>query len=172
MNREGFVRQVDVFFDQRPCEDARSAKNAIIKLYDFVESKTKVAEGLGERNDSWSGILFVIQQTMSRTPLRLFWHVLAQNESLIIRSCAKGNIAESTGEYLNDPEIGIISMANLAIMFNLDMVTGLQSSIEQSDLVREAHQLWVKSTQGLRFSPMLRVHTFDPVNPTQEPKKH
>lgn len=159
MNRDGFAQQLDEYFAKRPCEDAQSATRAILKLYEYVETTATDTEALGENSDAWSRNLYLIQQTMSWTPLRLFWEALAQNDSIIIRSCAKGNISEATGEYFGDREIGIIALANLRIMFNEKVVAEIRQEINNAKSVMEAYLLWKVSTHGTDFTPMLRADT-------------
>lgn len=153
MDRHGFARQVDEFFAKRPCEDAQSAMLAILKFYMYVETIATSAEAMEVGSDAWSRNVYMIQQTMSRTPLCHFWKALALNDSVIIRSCAKGNLSESTGDFYGDREIGIIAHANLRLMFNERVVAEVKEEISNSESIKEAYVLWNISTMG-DFTPM------------------
>ncbi len=146
-----FETAVNAFFQKRPCEDATSAKRALVLLYVMMEDLSKRPE----LADNW----FKVQQLQSWTPLRMFWSEFATHEVLPIRAAAKGNICEKMGTYGNDPEVARIAGANIEVMqrmLNSDDPMKLQKELaEHPDLV-EAERLWVVAGFG-RFTPLLVV---------------
>lgn len=160
MNREAFVQQVDMFFRQRPCDNAQSAKDALITLYDYLISKAKESENLSQGDLRWSQCWFQIQQAMTWSPLRLFWRVLAQDDLVAIRASAKGNLCEASGEYWNDPEVGLIGQANLPLILS-GATMRLQDEMANDLNFQRAIQQWAISTQGLTFTPVLKITTID-----------
>lgn len=160
MDREGFGRHVDVFFAEQPCEDIAGAKEALLWLYDYLSSCAAEAEQLTVNSMPWNGLLFRILHTMIWSPLRLFWCLLAKDESLILRACAKFNIAETTGEYFDDPEIELITQATDAVMSTFYLLVRLQDETTQAQPFQEADKLWSKSTYGTRFTSMSKAQIF------------
>ena len=170
MNRSDFTRQVDMFFHQRPCENAQSAKNALMILYDYLVGKTKESEQWPQGDIRWSRCWFQIQQAMTWSPLRLFWRVLALDDLVSIRAAAKGNLCEANGEYWNDPEVSLIGQANLPLMLSGETM-GLQDEMANDLNFQQAVRQWAVSTQGLTFTPVLKITTFELGRETSEDDK-
>lgn len=156
MVREDFAQEVEIFFQERPCEDAQSARNALMSLYDYLIQKADEAELWPQGDLRQSCCWFQIQQAMTWSPLRFFWEALVQNDRLAIRAAAKGNICEADGRYWGDPEVGMMQCANLPLML-LGRTTELQDKMFYDQRFQEAIMRWSLSTQGATFTPVLRI---------------
>lgn len=157
MNRNEFLLQVLKFFQRRPCENALSAQNALMILYDYLLENARAAEQLPRDSKEWCRQMFIVQQAMTWTPLRLFTRLLVEDELQPIRAAAKGNICEATGfEYWGDPEVGLISRANLPLIVS-GATTAIQEEMNGDPRLLRAIQEWEISTQGTRFTPELVV---------------
>lgn len=167
MNRNDFVLQIIKFFRRRPCENAESAQNALIILYDYILEKARIARDQPEDSLEWCESWFIIQQVQTWTPLRYFWRLLAEDEVLPIRAAAKGNICEKTGtEYWGDPDLGLMTKANLPLVFS-GRSMAIQEKLWNDEKIKRAVQLWEASTQGIKFSPELVISTLS-AKPTDE----
>ena len=147
-----FEQAVDAFLEENPCEDAASAKKALLLLYRLM---SELAQNPGSP-ENW----YRVQQLQSWSPLFLFWTALAGDESLMIRAAAKGNIFESDGtRYARDPEVGIIAEKNLEVIqkiFSSPDPEKAQDELRTYEGLPEAQELWVKAGFG-SFAPPLRI---------------
>lgn len=168
--RTRFEDAVDKFFAERPCDNANAARVALLALYDFLVQKVKegedarqaIAEAEPEKPESvyWMLCWYVIQQTMTWSPLRLFWRVLAEDDLEAIRAAAKGNICDATAmaEFGGDPEVGKMAQANLAIMFS-GLNSQLQEQMQSEERLQYAYEMWMSGGHGMPFTPEIRVMT-------------
>lgn len=158
MNRNEFLMSVIKFFHRRPCEDAKSAQNAIITLYDYIRDRAYKALEHKPQSLPWCECMFQVQQAMTWTPLRIFTRLLVDDELMPIRAAAKGNICDDTAmaEYADDPEVGLMSMANLPLMMS-GRTTELQEEMSRDERLIRAVQAWTTSTHGMKFTPDLVV---------------
>lgn len=154
--RSLFEKAAERFFNEHPCEDAASARRALLLLYDLVVETAEKALAAQERSREWNEGFYLVQQVLCFTPLRLFLRELTADPLLPIRAGAKGELCDRTGmqEFWNDPEVGVISSANLAVMFNPPDGCA-------DPRLKEAMNLWYVSTQGVNFTPQLVIRTLD-----------
>lgn len=151
MNREKFL---DLLQEARtPAE----ALNAMLDLYDLVVEFAGKAEAMQERTLRWSEEMYKIQQLLVWSPLRLFWQPLTEDELLPIRAAAKGNITERTGEFLADPEVGLMAHAILPIMLSQRIAEVVTEALLVCPEVRAAQKAWSNGNIPVCFEPILRV---------------
>jgi hypothetical protein len=95
------------------------ARKAFEDLFSILEQ----LEQRGEKallQEDWEEVAWTfseIQQILCWSPLRLFLNEFTEFSSPWIRAAAKGEIADQTGKFLGDPEVGWIARANLFTMF-------------------------------------------------------
>lgn len=146
MNRNEFrERALSILGEQPWCKDVAKAHEAIMLLYDFIWGEAMGVAATEEGSAQHAAGLVKVQQTMTWSPLRIFWRLLAEDELLAIRCGAKGNIAEATGEFWEDPEVSTIAHANLPFMLS-DAMAEIQEEIQADDDVKKAIHLWDEAT--------------------------
>jgi len=95
---------------------ARQAFEELFSLLVSLQERGEEAEKKGGGMEAaWAQS--EIQQLICWTPLRQFLKQFIRSSSLWVRSAAKGEIADQTGEFWNDPELALVSRANMSTMF-------------------------------------------------------
>lgn len=136
---------------------AQKAKEALVLLYEYIVERAKTDEPLPTQADEVPNVS-LIQQVICFTPLRLFLQVLAVDEQVQIRAGAKGELADRTGQYWNDPEVSLVAEANLVAMIcNLSWAKQAWEKIEAESRVQQAYTLWLQSGCKTPFQPQLVV---------------
>lgn len=147
-----FENAVDSFLQKHPCEDAVSAKKALMRLYATMKELAAFAGGDAMY---WHKI----QQLQTWSPLRFFWETLASDESVVIRAAAKGNICEAAGCLSEDPEVGFMAGKNLEVMNKMLGIADFEEfrrRLNMFDGLPKAQELWVKAGFG-SFGPNLTI---------------
>lgn len=136
---------------------AQEAKEALVLLYEYIVERAKSDEPLPTRSDEVPNIS-LIQQVICFTPLRLFLQILAVDEQIQIRAGAKGELADRTGQYFNDPEVGLVAEANvIATICNLGWAGQAWEKIEAEPRVQQAYTHWLQSGCTTPFWPEIKV---------------
>lgn len=133
------------------------AATALLMLYDIVVEMARKTESQRQLSLDWCVELYKIQQALVWSPLRLFWQPLTEDELLPIRAAAKGNIAERTGEFWADHEVGLMAHANLPIMLSPKIAEILQSGLRNRREFMAAERIWSNGNIKVQFEPILRV---------------
>ena len=160
-SKKRFTEAVDAVLARTPGDNNVSAKTALLMLYDFIVA---MATEVGAITEALSieqcRLLYKIQQTICFTPLRFFIGTLAYDEKLAIRAAAKGELADRGNQAAwADPEVGVISSANLAVMFTESM--DLQTNLWTDERITAADMEWMLASRGQSFAPQLRVTNLD-----------
>lgn len=132
-------------------ESLATRLDKIDKHYDILNYKISETIEKNETKETlttaWA-ILSDIQYIICFTPLRYFLHELTKSSFLWIRSCAKRELCDKTGEYFNDPEINLVSIANLHMILSKKLPSSSLTEEEihkfekSFDLSKRAGLLW------------------------------
>ena len=163
MDRRRFELEVEIFFDLRPCGNARSAKDALLALYDYMVLRAKESDKLPKYNERWSECVFQVEQACTWSPLRLFWQVLSHDEHLVIRAAARSNLRKAFRQYWDDHDIGMVGHAGVSVILASSSAR-LKDEMVNDPLFRKAVEQWEIATEGASFTPVLRITVFDEKN--------
>ena len=99
--------------------DKTLARQAFEELFSLLVSLQERGEEAERKRGAMEAVWAQseVQQLICWTPLRQFLKEFTHSSSLWIRSAAKGEIVDQTGEFWGDPEIALVSRANLHTMF-------------------------------------------------------
>jgi hypothetical protein len=110
---------VEKWIEEKFLGDKGLARKAFEDLFETLHKLEERGEEAVRRKDeaeiAWT--LSEIQQLICWSPLRLFLWEFTKFPSLWVRAAAKGEIADQKGEFWDDPEVVLITQANLFTMF-------------------------------------------------------
>jgi hypothetical protein len=153
MGNLGFEKAATEFVLNPAIVNPVLALKGILDLYHRIEDWSLQAEAKveelhddpeteSENQLSISILLHKIQQMMTIKPLGYFLNELATDDHIPIRCAAKGNLAEISGKYMDDPEIAIIGKANIMVSWQS---YELQVEIFDDEDIINGMMLWQKA---------------------------